>query len=116
MEERELKNELKIYCYDHVADVGEVPGPWKAIWYNAVPLKAQFFLWIAVLDKISTMNMLQWKGFCLPNISLLCYREAESSSHLLIHCPFPWEVWCGKARDFGVDFVAPPNLKSLLQA
>lgn len=52
----------------------------------------QFFLWTTIPEKISTMNMLQRKGFYLPNICLLCYCDAESLSHLMIHCPFSWEV------------------------
>lgn len=60
-------------CYEHVVAVVEASGPWKVIWYSAVPLKAQFSLWTASLKKISTMNMLQRKGFYLPSICLLCY-------------------------------------------
>lgn len=29
--------------YEQVADIVEVPGPWKSVWYNTVPLKVQFF-------------------------------------------------------------------------
>lgn len=72
-------------CYDYAAAVDEVPGPWKIVWYNAVPLKVQFFMWAATLDKISTMDMLQCKVFFLLSICLLCYQSSESSSHLLIH-------------------------------
>lgn len=45
-------------CYIHVANVEEVQGPWGLVWYNAVLLKVQFFLWTAVLDRISIMDML----------------------------------------------------------
>lgn len=44
--------------YDHVRGRGEVVGPWKMIWYNVVPLKVQFFVWTAALDRISTVDML----------------------------------------------------------
>lgn len=85
-------------CYDHVAAVVGTSGPWKVIWYNAILLKAQFFLWTTSLEKISSMNMLRRKGFYLPSICLLCYRDVKSSYHLLIHCSFSWEVWCSIAR------------------
>lgn len=85
-------------CYEHISVAREVPGPWKDVWYKAVPFKVQFFMWTALLEKISNMNMLQRKGFFLPNICLLCYQDAESVSLLLLHCPFSWEIWCGIAR------------------
>lgn len=103
-------------CYDHVVGGGEVLGHWKAIWYTTVSFKVQFFMWTATLDKISTMNMLQRKGMCFPSVCIFCYQEAKSTSHLLIHCCFSWEIWCAIARDFSVDFIAPSILSGLLQA
>lgn len=79
-----------------------------------VPLKVQFFMWTAVLDKISTMDMLWRKCLTLPSICLLYYQDVESTSHLLLHCPYTWEIWCGCAKDFVVSFIAPRSLKDLL--
>lgn len=62
--------------YDFVAGGREEIGPWKEIWYSAVPQKVQFFMWTTTLNKISTMNMLQRRGFILPSVCLLCYEEA----------------------------------------
>lgn len=45
-------------CYNHVANVAEMSGPWRLVWYNVVPLKVQFFVWTTVLERISTMDML----------------------------------------------------------
>lgn len=67
-----------------------------------------------MLEKISTMDALWRKGFHLPSICLLCYHEAESTTHLLIHCPFSWEIWCGVSRDFGSTCIVPLDLGSLL--
>lgn len=50
----------------------------------------------------------------MPSICLMCYHEAELVNHLLIHCHFAWEIWCGVARDFGSTFVAATNLRDLL--
>lgn len=103
-------------CYAHLANVEEVQGPWDLVWYNAVLLKVQFFLWTMALDKISTMDMLRRKGLCLTSVCLLCYQDAESSDHLFLflHCPFSWEVWCGCAKDFGVSFIVPRSTSDLL--
>lgn len=69
--------------------------PWKNIWLTPVPLKIQFFMWIASLGKISTIDVLRNKGFILLNMCSLCKGEEESIVHLLLHCPFSWEVWFG---------------------
>lgn len=101
-------------CYGHVVRSRMVVGPWKEIWYNGIPSKVQFFMWTAVLEKISTIDDLWWKGFYLPSICLLRSHDPESVSHLFIHCPFSWEIWCGVSRDFGSTFVAPWDLHGLL--
>lgn len=66
------------------------------------------------LEKISTMDALWKKGFHLPSVCLLCNRNGESISHLLIHCPFSWEVWCELAKDIGTTFITPSDLLGLL--
>lgn len=102
-------------CYDHLAIVEETLWPWEMVWYKAIPLKVQFFFWTTVLDKISTLDMLQKKGFILPSVCLLCYNDEKSTSHLLLHCPFAWKIWCGCAKDFGINFIVPRSLMDLLQ-
>lgn len=67
--------------------------PWKQIWCHLIPLKVQFFIWTASLEKISILNILGRKGMYLPNIFLVCYGNGESASHILIHYPFAEEVW-----------------------
>lgn len=70
------------FCYGHMSNPRVESGLLSVVWYNGVPLKFQFFMWIALLDKISTMDSLWKKGFHFPIVRF------ESSSHLLIHCPF----------------------------
>lgn len=102
-------------CYEHISGDRAFLGPWKEIWYKAIPFKVQFFMWTASLEKISTMNMLQRKGLVLPSVYLLYYQAAESVSYLLLHCPYSWEIWCGIAREFGTVYIAPSSLSYLLQ-
>lgn len=101
-------------CYESMANVVEVDGPWNAVWYKSTPLKVQFFYWMTALDKISTMDMLWRKGFYPPSICLLCYQHSETCFHLLLHCPFTWKIWCDLMKDFGLTFIALGNLMSLL--
>lgn len=101
-------------CYGHVASHTMIAGPWNEVWYNGTPLKVQLFMWTAVLLKIFTMDSLWRRGFFLPSICLMCYQDAESVSHLLIDCPFAWEILSGISRDFGMPIIAPSDLKGLL--
>lgn len=78
-------------CYVHVISSRTYVGLWKEVWNHGLPPKVQFFMWTTVLEKISTMDALWRKGFSLPSICLLCYHDAESITHLFIHCPFSWE-------------------------
>lgn len=89
-------------------------GPWSLVWYNVVPLKVQFFIWTAVLERISMMDMLWRKGFALPSICLFCNKNSKSIRHIFLQCPCAAEVWCGVAKDFGVNFIAPKDLLDLL--
>lgn len=101
-------------CYGQVSNIRVESGLWRNVWYNGTPPKVQFFMWTAVLEKISTMDSLWRKGFYLPSICLFYYCESESASHLLINCPFSWEIWCGLTRDYGTTFIASSNLIGLI--
>lgn len=101
-------------CYEMLANVRMEEGPWKALWYTAVLLKVQFFLWTAAWT-----SFLQW--ICCREKVFVCLAYAcyatntqESCSHLLLHCVFSWEIWCGMVREFRLTFVAPSNIMNLI--
>lgn len=94
----------------------DVHVPWKDIWYLPVPLKIQFFMWVAISGNISTNDVLRRKGFILPNICSLCKKDGESVNHILLHCPIYWVVWFGVLRDFGICWALPRDMKTLLVA
>lgn len=101
-------------CYILVDSSRDMGIPWKAIWNHMMPLKVQFFLWTTALGKISTIDILSHKGMYLTNICLLCYKDEESISHLLIHYPFVSDVWNALLRDFGMNWIASPDVNSFL--
>lgn len=101
-------------CYILIDSSCDMDIPWKAIWNHMVPLKVQFFLWTTSLGKISTMDVLSYKGMYLTNICLLCYKDGKSISHLLIHCHFVSDVWIALLKDVGMSWVASPNVNSFL--
>ncbi|CAN1798912.1 hypothetical protein LINPERHAP1_LOCUS21928 [Linum perenne] len=71
--------------------VGDFPA--RSIWIKVVPLKIQCFMWLVFHNRISTLDVLQTRGFCLPNQCVLCLHNEELASHLFIHCPFILQIW-----------------------
>lgn len=46
------------FCYGLITTTSQHEGPWRDIWYDKVPPNIHFFMWTAVLEKISTMDTL----------------------------------------------------------
>ncbi|CAN1233706.1 hypothetical protein LINPERPRIM_LOCUS3986 [Linum perenne] len=67
--------------------------PSGVIWNGVVPVKVQCFLWLCYHNRISTLDVLQSRGFSFPNRCALCRCGEESASHLFIHCPFVAPIW-----------------------
>ncbi|CAN1314319.1 Putative ribonuclease H protein At1g65750 [Linum perenne] len=72
---------------------GSAAFPYGAIWIGVVPVKIQCFLWLCYHNRISTLDVLQTRGFSFPNWCVLCRCGEESVSHLFIHCPFVTPIW-----------------------
>ncbi|CAN1780700.1 hypothetical protein LINPERHAP1_LOCUS15169 [Linum perenne] len=72
---------------------GDGDFPTRSIWITVVPLKIQCFMWLVFHNRISTLDVLQTRGFYLPNRCVLCSHNEESASHLFIHCPFTMQIW-----------------------
>lgn len=65
--------------------------PYAKIWKPPVPSWVNAILWTAALNCISTMDMLQKRRPFMQLSShwcILCRANAESSSHLFLHCQF----------------------------
>lgn len=68
----------------------------KRIWNQKIPPRVKAFLWLTVLNRINTMDVLQRTR---PNMALfpqwciLCKNAIESSSHIFIHCKFTSTIW-----------------------
>ena len=48
------------------------PFPWKGIWSVKVPKRVLFFMWIAALGRILTLDNLMRKGLPLVNWCCMC--------------------------------------------
>ncbi|KAK4384117.1 putative ribonuclease H protein [Sesamum angolense] len=75
-----------------VYDIFRNPGP-KVGWYSLLlgPCKIpkySFVLWLAILEKLSTMDK-PWLSH-LGGVCVLCGRELETHEHLFFRCSYSW--------------------------
>ena len=70
--------------------------PWRSIWEQKVPSKVAFFVWIAVLGTILTIDNLRKKKVLILDWFCMCKSNGESVDHLLLHCPIVLScgLWC----------------------
>lgn len=61
--------------------------PTKNMWVPCVPTQSALFAWEATWGKALTLDMLQRRGWQLPNPCFLCSGAKETIHHLLLHCP-----------------------------
>ena len=93
-----------------------VSFPWKSIWCVKVPKMVAFFLWTVARGGFLTIDNLVKKNLPLVNWCCLCRCEEETVDHLLIHCKYAHTLWSEVLRLFGVQWVMPKNVASLLSA
>jgi len=74
-----------------------------SVWLNLVPPKVEFFMWLTLLEKLNTKEMLCKKGVLSVNQTscTFCSSHTESLDHVLLNCPFSWRVWCSIVDDLG---------------
>lgn len=66
--------------------------PWMAlIWKNFIPPKHAFVVWMAMRNRLNTMDRwiyLEGYGHCV-----FCNNHCETSSHLFFKCSFVQAIW-----------------------
>jgi len=74
-----------------------------SVWMNLVPPKVEFFMWLALLGKLNTKEMVCKKRILLESqISYtFCSSHIESLDHVLLNCSFSWKVWVSIAKELG---------------
>uniref|UniRef100_A0A7C9F570 Reverse transcriptase zinc-binding domain-containing protein n=2 Tax=Opuntia streptacantha TaxID=393608 RepID=A0A7C9F570_OPUST len=84
-----------------------------SVWLNLVPPKVEFFMWLVLLGKLNTKEMLCKKGVLSVNQTScsFCSSHTESLDHVLLNCPFSWRVWCSTAADLGQQLVYHTTFK-----
>ena len=65
----------------------------EIIWSAWAPPKCKFFSWLAVQDKIWTVDRLQSRGWPHNPACVLCRRVPETGMHLFAKCRFTKRIW-----------------------
>ena len=73
-----------------------------------------FFLWTAAHGWILTLDNLMLQRLPLANRCCMCFCFAESVDHLLIHCPVAYSLWVQMLQVFGIQWVMPSSVESLV--
>lgn len=67
--------------------------PWKLIWKVKIPYKVACFTWLLARKAVLTQDILIRRGFHLCSKCYLCGEEAETISHLFLHCRIIEQLW-----------------------
>jgi len=75
------------------------------VWKKIAPPKVEFMLWLALLGKLNTRDMLVKKGILeqQANLCSFCSEQPETIDHILLHCHFSWQVWCNVAQGLRIQ-------------
>ena len=88
--------------------------PWKSIWKTKVPPRVSFFVWIATMDRILTMQNLRRRHVMVIDWCYMCKGSGESTDHLLLHCPIATDLWNCMFSLVGIQWVMPKGVLELL--
>jgi len=79
----------------------------STVWKNIAPPKVEFMVWLALLGKLNTREMLVKKNVIPPeaNQCSFCLNHPETIDHVLLSCPFSWGVWSSIAEDLGLRLI-----------
>jgi len=89
-----------------------------SVWMNIAPPKVELFLWLALLGKLNTKEMLCRKGILQQsqNVCTFCSTQPEDLDHLLVNCTISWGVWCTIASEFGKDLSRKASFRELYES
>ena len=67
--------------------------PLKLCWDSSCLSKVGFFLWLAIQNKILSIDRLITFGIQGPSRCVLCQHDSKNTDHLLYLCPYSQKCW-----------------------
>ncbi|KAL9663661.1 hypothetical protein QQ045_019052 [Rhodiola kirilowii] len=77
------------------------------------------FVWRVYLNSLPTKMTLKGRRVLSREEDIacvLCGTELETADHLLMHCKWSWGLWVVCLRWWGISWVLPRQVKSLLES
>ena len=102
--------------YITLLKASSVSFPWQSIRCIKVPKRVSFFLWTIARSGVLTIDNLVKKNLPLVNWCCFCRCDEETVNHLLLHFKFAFALWSEVLIMFGVQWVIPDTIVSLLFA
>lgn len=65
----------------------------RGIWFSMATPKFAFVSWLAMLDRLSTMDRVSKWCSGADTICVLCKAAAETRNHLFFECAFSSQLW-----------------------
>ncbi|XP_039123625.1 uncharacterized protein LOC120260253 [Dioscorea cayenensis subsp. rotundata] len=100
--------------YNFLNDGGLRCDKTKVILKGDCPKKVNLFNWLALDNKILTLDNLALRGCnVLPTTTcVMCHADVETAEHLLLHCPLATHIWTFFAHLLGARHI-PRSLVDL---
>uniref|UniRef100_A0A2N9HEZ0 Reverse transcriptase zinc-binding domain-containing protein n=1 Tax=Fagus sylvatica TaxID=28930 RepID=A0A2N9HEZ0_FAGSY len=105
--------QVRIY-YKYLLPLAGTAVPWKRIWKTNAPPRVAFFVWVAAMGCILTIDNLRRRHVMVIDWCCMCKENGESISHLLLHCSAAMEIWSFMLNIFGIQWVMPDGVFALL--
>lgn len=65
----------------------------KALWSCKVPGRVKFHMWLSLLERFDTIDVLSSKNIHVNHRCYLCNAEPETFEHLFLNCEVAKAVW-----------------------
>ncbi|XP_028072512.1 uncharacterized protein LOC114274735 [Camellia sinensis] len=68
--------------------------PWcQSIWFKFHIPRVRTIVWMAIQERLSTLNRLVMFGIKDSSLCVLCSAQVEDHNHLFFACPFSCQIW-----------------------
>jgi hypothetical protein len=84
------------------------------VWWTQAPPRAAFFVWLAALGKILTLDNLRKRHMIVVNRCCMCKRSEETDDHFLLDCEVAFALWSAFFGRFELSCVMPRRVFKLL--